>query len=86
MSVPDKPIIDLLRQRDGMTTHVKMRSGLTYKVHNIAWGYDMDDMHAHVTTNISPSVPESSVDFFSTKDIHAVLDEKMNVLLNTSES
>lgn len=69
-----------------MTSHVKMRSGLIYKVHNIVWGYDIGDMYAHVTTNISPSVPESSADLFSTKDIHAVLDENMNVLLNAPKS
>ncbi|MEO7080900.1 MAG: hypothetical protein ABIY71_05200 [Flavobacteriales bacterium] len=74
IAVADKHIIDLLRQRDGLVTLVKMKSGVTYKVFNIAWGYDMNDTHAHVTTNISPRIPASSMDFFLTQDIEQIMD------------
>ena len=44
------------------------------RVLNIAWGYDAGDSYAHITTNISPSVPGFETDFFSTKEVIAVLD------------
>jgi hypothetical protein len=84
-TVSDTAIIDLLRQRDGIVTYVRMKNGNTYTVFNIAWGYDMGDEHAHVTTNISPSLPEAAVDFFVTKDIQVILDENKNVLLSPAE-
>jgi hypothetical protein len=72
-SIADKPIIDLLRGRDGAATLVRMKSGVTFKVFNIAWGYDMDDAYAHVTSNISPSLPSLAVDLFHTNDIERLL-------------
>jgi RNAse (barnase) inhibitor barstar len=74
-AVADKHIIDLLKDRDGLVTLVKMKSGVTYRVHNIAWGYDMDDSYAHVTSNISPSLPETQVDFFFTREIDVMTNE-----------
>jgi hypothetical protein len=63
----DKDLIDLLVKREGTRTAVVLRDTTRLSVLNIAWGYDDGDPHAHVTTNISPSVPEASVDFFSTQ-------------------
>lgn len=81
-AVADKHIIDLLRQRDGLITFVKMKTGIVYKVFNIAWGYDMDATHAHVTTNISPTITSSSTDFFLTQDIEQIMDENMTALVS----
>ena len=84
-AVADKTMIDLLRKRDGVLTYVRMNNGTIYRVLNIAWGYDMGDPYAHVTTNISPSLPETTVDFFFTKDVHSILDEKMETLMTASQ-
>lgn len=72
-SIADKPFIDLLRGRNGAATFVRMKSGVTHKVFNIAWGYDMGDAYAHVTSNISPSLPGVAVDLFHTNEIDRVL-------------
>ena len=76
VDIADKHIIDLLRGRDGAVTFVRMKTGDTYKVLNIAWGYDMEDSHAHVTTNISPALPDAPSDFFFTNEIESI--EGMN--------
>jgi hypothetical protein len=44
-------------------------------VRNIAWGYDIGDEFAHVTTNVSPAVEGASIDFFFTSEVRAVIDE-----------
>lgn len=51
-------MIALLRDRDGMPTTVTLRDGRELTVWNIAWGYDIDDDYAHITTNCSPSVAD----------------------------
>ena len=42
-------------------------------VWNIAWGYDIGDEYAHITTNISPAMKDASVDFFYTNDILEII-------------
>ena len=49
------------------------------RVLNIAWGYDAGDSYAHITTNISPSVPGLETDFFFTAEVIAVLDAVASV-------
>ncbi|NHC47141.1 hypothetical protein [Motilibacter aurantiacus] len=70
----DQPLIDLLVQRDGVPSIVVLQDGRRLVVHNIAWGYDADDSYAHVTSNVSPDVPGSSVDFFHTDKVTEILD------------
>lgn len=53
---------------------VTLLDGRTYTVHNIAWGYDSGDAHAHVTTNISPDVDGASIDLFFTNEISRIVD------------
>ena len=62
----DQDLIDLLRRRDGQLTLAKLADGRVRYIKNIAWGYDIGDHHAHVTTNISPDGDALSVDFFYT--------------------
>jgi hypothetical protein len=74
-ATPDaERVLAILRERDGVETIVRLSKGLTYKVLNIAWGQDMDDPEFHVTTNISPSVPGSTIDFFTTDAVVEILD------------
>ena len=77
----DNDLIDLLKKRDGTPTDVVLRDSTRFVVFNIAWGYDDGAVHAHVTTNISPSIPDASMDFFSTNDVASVLDPGTGVVL-----
>jgi hypothetical protein len=70
----DEEIISLLQQRDRIATEVILRDGKCCLVYDIAWGYDDGDTFAHITTNISPGGPGSSIDFFFTNDIAAIRD------------
>ena len=70
----DETLISLLRDRDGMATRVILRDKRLLTVVNIAWGYDMGDEFAHVTTNVSPSVEGTGVDVFYTSDVDTVSD------------
>jgi hypothetical protein len=40
-----------------------LSGGETLSVFNIVWGYDLGDGFAHVTTNISPEIAGTSIDF-----------------------
>jgi hypothetical protein len=70
----DGELLDLLMRREGIPTLVTLNSGLQVTVHNIAWGYDIGDQYAHVTTNISPRIASASIDFFFTSDIRSIAD------------
>jgi hypothetical protein len=50
-------------------------------VFNIAWGYDMGDEYSHVTSNVSPAVEGSAVDWFFTNDVDHVLDPATGAIL-----
>lgn len=76
----DGDLIDALNDRDGTRSTVVLADGRTLTVFNIAWGYDMGEDHAHVTTNVSPDVPGQSVDFFRTENVVRVLGEDGGVL------
>lgn len=43
-------------------------------VFNIAWGYDIEDEFAHITTNISPEIKNSNIDYFYTNEIQKIED------------
>jgi len=61
---PDAELIALFQRQDGMRTEVVLGDGRRLSVWNIAWGYDMGDEYAHITTNCSPPVGHEPVDFF----------------------
>ena len=72
----DRKIIEILKSRDSRWTLVRLRSGDELRVFNIAWGYDLGDEWAHVTTNISPEQDsETPIEFFYTSDVEALIDE-----------
>ena len=80
----DESLISLFRDRDGRATRVILRDGQLLSVLNITWGYDMGDEYAHVTTNVSPSVEGTSIDFFYTSDVETVSDPSPGDVLFTS--
>lgn len=65
----DARIIGLLRRRDGMCSEVLLDGERRITVWNIAWGYDLGDEYAHVTSNCSPFVGNEPSDFFSTSEV-----------------
>jgi hypothetical protein len=70
----DTNLIKKLAQRDGVPSIVVFKDGREATIFNIAWGYDLGDEFAHITTNISPEVEGTKVDFFFTSELEALLD------------
>ena len=66
-------IVQLLSERDGVHTVVRMIDGRSFHVLNIAWGRDEGEDYEHVTTNISPPVEGQDIDFFLTGDVEKVI-------------
>ena len=54
-------------------TIVKLKNGQSVRVFNVAYGYDLGDEFAHITTNISPSIDAEAIDFFYTNEIIDVI-------------
>ncbi|MGI2878241.1 hypothetical protein ACRTEE_18435 [Vibrio alginolyticus] len=81
MNYADTEIIKIFKEQDGMWTLVELENEQCYRVLNIAWGYDMGDKWAHITTNISPGEDGVDVDFFYTFEIKLLRDEKTNKVL-----
>ncbi|MFF1828257.1 hypothetical protein [Paenarthrobacter sp. NPDC058233] len=77
----DADIINLLAARGGVATRVYLENGTVYTVFNIAWGYDMGEPFAHVTTNISPEVKGAPIDVFCTEDIVQIRDESSDAII-----
>ena len=77
----DTHLLNLLRKRDGAATLVELRSGNTLRVLNIAWGYDIGEPYAHVSTNVSPSIEGESFDFFHTYEVVRLRDPGTNKTL-----
>ncbi|MEV6599888.1 hypothetical protein AB0M36_23985 [Actinoplanes sp. NPDC051346] len=72
--VLDEDLVKLLRDRDGVETVVMLQDGRRLVVYDIAWGYDLGDQWAHVTTNISPGREGAAVDLFWTSEVDSVID------------
>jgi hypothetical protein len=69
----DEDLMKLLRDRDGVETVVMLRDGRRLVIYDIAWGYDIGDQWAHVTTNISPGREGAAVDLFWTSEVASVI-------------
>ncbi|MGC7151362.1 hypothetical protein [Paenarthrobacter ureafaciens] len=77
----DTGLVDLLNARDGIGTLVDVQDGDTFTVFNIAWGYDLGDDCAHITTNASPFVAGQPIDFFFTDKVTQVRDASTGSVL-----
>jgi hypothetical protein len=77
----DEALLALLQERDGRPSEVALRDGRRLMIFNIAWGYDMGDVFAHVTTNVSPAVGGAEIDFFFTEDVTSVVDPETGMAL-----
>ncbi|MBM2614173.1 hypothetical protein JIG36_01210 [Actinoplanes sp. LDG1-06] len=70
----DEDLVKLLHDRDGVETVVMLQDGRRLVVYDIAWGYDIGDQWAHVTTNISPGREGAAVDVFLTSEVASLID------------
>ncbi|NMO51952.1 hypothetical protein HH310_12190 [Actinoplanes sp. TBRC 11911] len=70
----DEERLQRLARRAGSETVVILRDGRRLSVYDIAWGYDVGDAWAHVTTNISPGFEGAPVDLFVTSEVVLVVD------------
>lgn len=71
----DQNIIDILISRDGQPTVVHLADKRVLKIWNIAWGYDIGDDFAHITTNISPEIKNSNIYYFNINEIQKIEDQ-----------
>jgi hypothetical protein len=78
--------LDTLVHRTGSWSRVHLRSGQTCLVWDIAWGFDLGEDVAHITTNISPGPGvECAVDFFHADEILRIEDEENGAILLEDE-
>ena len=77
----DESLLEVLRMRDREASEVVLRDGKKLTVFNIAWGYDMGDEFAHVTSNISPEVDNADIDFFFTNQVVRIVDPENGAIL-----
>lgn len=78
--------LDILKSRDSKWTVVRLHGGDVCRVHSIAWGYDLGDEIAHITTNTNLESSEShTIDFFYANQIAEINDDESGELLFKSE-
>jgi len=67
--------LDILVHRCGTASLVRLSGGKSCTVHDVAWGYDLGEDIAHITTNISPGPPgPCEIDFFHANEIARIED------------
>jgi hypothetical protein len=77
-------VLRLLNERATLPTDVHLADGRIARVRNVAWGRDRQDEYDHVTTDISPPQPSSSleeVDLFFTYEVVQLVDPSTNQVL-----
>lgn len=80
----DQQIIDLFHVYDQLEKLIYLDNGTVLTVWNIAWGYDIGDENAHVTTNISPEIKNASIDYFYTNQILRIEERSTGKILYAS--
>ncbi|QIL90515.1 hypothetical protein GNX18_12670 [Microbulbifer sp. SH-1] len=79
-------IVKMLEKRCGQLTLVHLENGELLNVNDIAWGYDMGDDFAHITTNISPPQEGVEVNFFYVNEVSKLLDPGTGKTIHEPES
>lgn len=82
----DSELVQLLRNRSGVATVLKLRGGETLRVLNIAESYDMGEPYAHISTNVSPSIEGESFGFFHTYEVVRAVDPNGDEILYEASS
>jgi hypothetical protein len=76
--IKDNILIEIFKNHNGHELKVQLRNGEIKSVWNIAWGYDIGDEYAHITSNISPEVIGSTIDFFYSHEITRIIEVESN--------
>jgi hypothetical protein len=79
-----KTIVKILEKRCGLPTTIYLKNGETLNVFDIAWGYDLGDDFAHITTNISPPKEGVEVSFFYVNQVSKLIDAETGLLIYES--
>lgn len=69
-----KTIVKILEKRCGTSSTVYLKDKQVLLVNDIAWGYDIGDDFAHITTNISPPQDGVEVDYFYVSEVEKIID------------
>ena len=77
----DTKLIELLQRRDSLLTTVRLKDGSDHVVKDIAWGYDVGDEYAYITTNASPGGEGLSLDFFYSNEIVCLMDSASGAVI-----
>lgn len=77
----DEHIIQHLKRQDSRWTTIQLFGGEKIRIFNIAWGYDLGDEYAHITSNISPIQKSVNPHFFHTNEIVKIVDEESGRLV-----
>ena len=83
--IKDQNIIEIFKITDQLEKVVHLVNDRILIVWNITWGYDLGDEFAHITTNISPKVKNSTIDFFYTNEIEKIEDRTNGKILYNKE-
>ena len=88
---PHQRALDILVHRCGEWSRVYLQNGKVCVTHDVAWGYDLAEEVAHITTNISPPdneiVSAHGIDFFHANEITKIEDlETMAVLFDVTDA
>lgn len=73
--LPHQRALDVLVHRCGEWSQVTLRDGKVCQVFDVAWGYDLGEEVAHITTNCSPGPDPDGVDF--SVECHAFLADQI---------
>lgn len=82
--------LDILKANVGELLLVELQSGRVCKILNIAWGYDLGEPSAHITTNISPQAEDEdgieypSVFFHADEVVRITVEENQAVLFEST--
>ena len=83
--IKDQHIIEIFKTTDQLEKAVYLGNNTILKVFNIAWGYDIGYDFAHITTNISPEIRNSDIDYFYTNEIQKIEDRTNGSILYDRE-
>jgi hypothetical protein len=68
------PLLEVLVERRGQPTIVRLASGNDLIVYDVVWGRDLGDVWEHVTANASPPMPDREIETFWMSDVVSIVD------------
>ena len=79
---PHERALDILRTRDNELSLVSLRCGRSILVRTIAWGYDLGEDVAHITSNVATDPSEElELTLFHANEIVEIVDPDNSAVL-----